>query len=305
MRLFYRILIAVFLVSLGGQTLVAKEFSKKEQKLIEKYQAFLNSSLKLEVIDYNLILEKKADSSFVIKVINPDKMVKTHEVNYSASPVSLRHGTFTEWYDNGKLWKKGQYAYGQKQGLWRFYTDKGEIIKAGNFVNDKKEGFWIFQTEDVKKKTHYKNNKKEGLFTKYINDTLFQKKEYHNDTLVNVWVDKNPYCEEMPSYRGGYKKIIKHLSKYMKFPTDASKKNIEGQVILKFVVEESGEIGEVIVDRGVCKSIEKAALKGIEKLHKFKPGMKGGKPVRVWYRIPLKFQLYKENSRIKYWIYEE
>ena len=75
------------------------------------------------------------------------------------------------------------------------------------------------------------------------------------------------------------------------YPEEAKEKNIQGRVVLRFVVKYTGEVGNVQVIKGVDPSLDKEAQRVIEKLPVWQPGRQGGKPVNVWYSVPVTFQL--------------
>ncbi len=81
------------------------------------------------------------------------------------------------------------------------------------------------------------------------------------------------------------------LSRNLSYPKDAQQRKVEGRVIIKFVVAEDGSITDAIVERGVDPVLDAAALKTILKMPKWRPGRKDGKPVKVYYRIPVAFTL--------------
>ncbi len=71
----------------------------------------------------------------------------------------------------------------------------------------------------------------------------------------------------------------------------AADNGVQGKVYLKFVVEKNGKVGEVVVLRSPDKLLEKEAVRVVKTLPKFEPGMQRGKPVRVWYQVPVTFRL--------------
>ncbi len=297
MRYFYRTFLVILLFSIVETEVIGKDFTKKEQQLIEKYKPFLTDGSIVEGISKFFILEK-IDTVFVAKIINPDKLVITHEIEYWNYLRVVRHGVCKEWYDNGNIWKKGNYVYGKKQGLWRYYShsENGKLQRAGMFVNDKKEGIWTFQSEDIKEITRYKNGKKEGLFERYDLDNRLLKKVFYKAGEIDSIIFENTYLnEKAPKFRKGYKeyeRLLRKISSSVSYPNEAQHKGIEGKVVVEFSVEKDGRIGEVIVLRGVCDALEKQVVKKLKKLPKFeKPGMKEGKPVRCWFHLPLRFRL--------------
>lgn len=97
--------------------------------------------------------------------------------------------------------------------------------------------------------------------------------------------------EKMPQFPGGDKALLAYLGKNINYPQVAADNGVQGKVYLKFVVEKNGKVGEVIVLRSPDKSLEKEAVRVIKTLPKFSPGMQRGKPVRVWYQVPVTFRL--------------
>ena len=71
----------------------------------------------------------------------------------------------------------------------------------------------------------------------------------------------------------------------------AQENGITGRVYLNFVVNKLGEIENVKVMRGVDPSLDKEAVRVINKMPKWKPGKQRGKAVKVSYTVPINFQL--------------
>jgi protein TonB len=68
---------------------------------------------------------------------------------------------------------------------------------------------------------------------------------------------------------------------------------IQGKVIVRFVINKDGKPTQISVSKGLCASIDKVALAAINKIPNFIPGKKDGKPVSVWYAVPITFKLEK------------
>lgn len=75
------------------------------------------------------------------------------------------------------------------------------------------------------------------------------------------------------------------------YPKKARRKGIEGRVIVKFIVEKDGAVGEVNVVKGVHPMLDDEAQRVVESMPDFQPGMQRGKPVRVSYHLPFNFSL--------------
>ncbi len=97
--------------------------------------------------------------------------------------------------------------------------------------------------------------------------------------------------EEMPEFPGGMEALLAYLSKNIKYPSIAQDNNIQGRVIVEFVVNKDGSIVEPVVKRSVDTSLDNEAMRVIKAMPKWKPGKQRGKPVRVRYTVPVLFRL--------------
>lgn len=97
--------------------------------------------------------------------------------------------------------------------------------------------------------------------------------------------------EEMPSFPGGDAELMKFIYANIQYPTVAQENNIQGRVILRFCVTYKGGVDQVQVLKGVDPSLDAEAVRVIKMLPAWKPGKQGGKPVNVWYSVPVTFQL--------------
>ena len=100
----------------------------------------------------------------------------------------------------------------------------------------------------------------------------------------------------MPSFPGGDAALMKYLSSNIRYPQAAADNNIQGKVIVQFVVTKTGKIGEVKVARSVDKDLDKEAVRVCKSLPAFSPGRNAvGDPVNVWYTLPVTFKLQGTN----------
>ncbi|RYD51888.1 MAG: energy transducer TonB [Sphingobacteriales bacterium] len=94
--------------------------------------------------------------------------------------------------------------------------------------------------------------------------------------------------EQMPEFNGD---VNAWLANNVQYPDAARESGIEGRVVVKFVVAEDGSVTEAQVERGVNAALDAEALRAIRKMPKWKPGKQNGQAVKVYYRVPVKFQL--------------
>ncbi|MBD8348334.1 energy transducer TonB [Dysgonomonas sp. HGC4] len=97
--------------------------------------------------------------------------------------------------------------------------------------------------------------------------------------------------EIMPQFPGGTSELMRYLSANMKYPTIAAENNIEGRVVLKFVVGKDGSISNIQVIRPLDPSCDKEAVRVVRSMSKWIPGMQNGHPVAVYFTLPVLFKL--------------
>ncbi len=97
--------------------------------------------------------------------------------------------------------------------------------------------------------------------------------------------------EESPEFPGGYEAYLQYLKKNIKYPAICRENNIQGRVIISFVVNKDGKIVDAEVVKGVNPQLDKEALRVISTMPNWKPGKQRGKPVRVKYSSPVNFRL--------------
>lgn len=98
-------------------------------------------------------------------------------------------------------------------------------------------------------------------------------------------------AEQMPEFPGGMKEMLKFLQENVKYPENAMKNNVQGRVIVQFVIEKDGTPTEFKVLRSVDPDLDAEALRVMKAMPKWKPGMQKGQVVRVKFTVPVSFKL--------------
>lgn len=97
--------------------------------------------------------------------------------------------------------------------------------------------------------------------------------------------------DQRPHFPGGEEALIKFVAENTNYPEEAYKKGIEGTVYVKFVVTKTGELAETTVMREVDPILEAEALRVVNSIPAWEPGIYKGEPVNVYFIIPVKFKL--------------
>lgn len=99
------------------------------------------------------------------------------------------------------------------------------------------------------------------------------------------------HVEQMPLFPGGETALLQWVSSHIKYPTICQENNIQGRVVVQFVVTKDGSVGQVKVVRPKDPDLDKEAVRVVKSLPKFTPGKQNGIPVNVWYTLPITFKL--------------
>ena len=105
--------------------------------------------------------------------------------------------------------------------------------------------------------------------------------------------DEIPFVvvEEMPMFPGGDSTLLSYIVQNTKYPESAKNNKTQGRVIIRFCVNSTGSVDRVSVLKSVSPDIDAEAIRVISSLPAFIPGRQGGKPVPVWYMVPVNFAL--------------
>jgi TonB family protein len=104
------------------------------------------------------------------------------------------------------------------------------------------------------------------------------------------------FVEQMPV--AGYN-MMSYISENVHYPDSAIIKNIQGRVLVKFVVNEDGSISDCKVASGIGGGCDEEALRVIKKMPPWKPGRNAGKAIKVYFTQPISFKLEEPDSTQK------
>lgn len=97
--------------------------------------------------------------------------------------------------------------------------------------------------------------------------------------------------EQQPEFPGGPQALMGFLAKNIRYPKDAALKGVQGRVIVQFVIKNDGSVSDAVVVRSVDPELDAEALRVINAMPAWKPGMHKGQLVSVRYTMPVAFRL--------------
>ena len=120
-----------------------------------------------------------------------------------------------------------------------------------------------------------------------VDSTITDSAEEVLDELVYEGSDE----VSLPAFPGGMAKLSQFIGSTLRYPIVCMENGIQGRVMVKFLVTSKGEVKLAKVDRGVDPHLDAEALRVVKLMPRWIPGEKDGKPVGVWFELPIIFRL--------------
>jgi TonB family protein len=117
------------------------------------------------------------------------------------------------------------------------------------------------------------------------------------DSLYNRICPEKPEFfgrpEKLPSFPGGEREMMKFLKENLKYPDKCAEMGIQGRVIVRFIISETGEIICPKIQRSLHPAMDEEALRVIGLMPDWTPASNGGGPFKMCYTLPV---LFKSNT---------
>ncbi len=172
-------------------------------------------------------------------------------------------------------------------------TNQGSRKPKAKKINiDSKQGSKSRQAQNQKQKEldlELEVKRQQELKEQEAQQLKEQQRQRNNQQANPESIFRN--VEQPPQFPGGERRLMECLRANLYYPEYAQKNNIEGRVVVQFVVEKDGSVGEVKVVHSVHPSLDVEAMRICRTLPRFTPGRQNGQPVRVWYILPVNFRL--------------
>jgi TonB family protein len=204
-------------------------------------------------------------------------------------------GDAVTYYQNGGLHTVENYSAQEK--YLKQYLDS-----AGNVLADNGNGKWVKTSEN---KIHgymegvIVNGKEDGPWKRHMKDTTYtiiykQGDAISGNEYLKIKGDLFGEAEVVPTFPRGDSGFNQFLSRGIRYPPIARENNVQGKVILTFVVERDGSLSDIKIVRGIGSGCDEESVRVISLSPKWIPGTIKGKPVRVQYSLPITFALEHE-----------
>ena len=239
----------------------------------------------------------KEDAIRYVKVKKKKENVYEHETYYKS------HGIW-------KPLKERQLVYIKNDSLLRIKVTSG-ILRSTVYRKYKKQnkGYYIKDCDSKKGKIRVEGFSKTLLVphwegqvkTYYESGRLESISIYKNNQMIgnDVWMNKGSLhfkdvfesVDIAPQFLEDDQALKKYIERSVRLPVIARENGLKGCVIVKFVVDEAGDLMGVCVYRKVAPCLDHEALRIARGMCMWTPGLLDGKAVKVAFTVPINFRL--------------
>lgn len=136
------------------------------------------------------------------------------------------------------------------------------------------------------------NKQKEMLRFRLINsDGEFKILKEGEESLFNNFEIIYLFSDVPPAFPSSEEGLLKFIATNIKYPVDERDNNIQGTVYVQFIISKTGSVKNVKVVRKVSPNLDKEAIRVIQSLPNWKPGIVNDNPVNVAFTLPINFKL--------------
>ena len=97
--------------------------------------------------------------------------------------------------------------------------------------------------------------------------------------------------DKQPEFPGGQTALERYIKNNLRKPPTAPEHNIQGRVVCRFIVNKDGTVSDIEVVRSNNPALNEEALRVLEYMPNWEPGLLNGEPVRAWCTVPVNFNL--------------
>lgn len=198
--------------------------------------------------------------------------------SFSNDSCTIKNGSFTWFHDNGLPYHSAEFKNDRQAGKETLYYEDGKKQAEGVHADNGAEHDWIsyFPSGTVSGKAHYKGDDQ-------VSASFFNEDGSPNKTL-KVFMQES-------KFPGGDRGWAQYLQSEMNYPKKAVKNEIQGTVVVQFIVTENGAISNVEVAKSVDPLLDAEAVRVVKKMPSWQPAFFAGRNVKSYKKQPITFRL--------------
>lgn len=112
--------------------------------------------------------------------------------------------------------------------------------------------------------------------------------------------EDNPFAyDTQAEFPGGIDALLKFLMENVEYPEDARKADIQGRVVVRFIVNEAGRVTNAMIAKSVHPLLDEEALRVVKKLPRFIPAQYKGKNKASGFALPINFSFTESTDSLE------
>lgn len=256
----------------SAKTLGYSTVDKSPFKYIGELQRFYPNKNLASIEKYNLS-GLQIDTAYYFHSNKSLKLILNRDLTVN-DPLSYKSINYIAYFDSSQtpLLKNGDgfIRVDLKSGL---VSDDSLNYEEGILNKNRREGLW----KGVSGKYKFEEN--------YTNGSLLKGKCLWPDGTV---VDYNESTiQKDPEYPGGLDALAKFIRNNFRYLEEAISAKVSGTIIVDFIVDEFGDIQNIVVKKDLGYNTSKEAVKVVQKMGRWRPGSLKGVPHQVSFSLPV------------------
>lgn len=280
-----------------------QNYTEDNDEYRRKFDFRLDSAEKTIRYGYHYVVST-VPGAHRVRVFHPEIKTLTEDKHYSTAALTLLHGQYHSWWDDGSIREQGFYQYGRKHGIWLEKEPGQGKSASGEYFNHRKEGIWThLDTNGMVESVYtWHDGKRHGKYFLYdsagdkVNEGIFK-----NDTLISELFKQPkivlPYLKSCTNdlladvHKCTDLALTTFIYSELKYPASARKYKIEGSVIAQWDVTEDGSVKNIRVPQSLNNDIKEEVISVLQKMPSWSPATKDGVPVEWTVTLPINFSL--------------
>lgn len=198
--------------------------------------------------------------------------------SYADDSCKIYQGEFI-WYDTtGNPNHRCMYDKGKLNGPEAYFYPNGHLKMTGTNKNGEMDGGWVgyYPSGKISGKANYKGGKQ-------IVGTFYEENGAPNKDVKEFYRESE--------YPGGVNRWLYFLNKNLRYPDSAYVYEIQGTVIIDFIISKEGRPHNFHVSQSVNPYLDAEALRVARAMPDWIPAIYAGIPSESYKRQPIVFQL--------------
>lgn len=201
----------------------------------------------------------------------------------------------------------------EKNGRFIFVNRNKTVIKDVTFKENKRHGqaLTYYENGKIKDVEFFKNGLQDSISTYYHkNGAISAIERYELDSLMSYEFfnedgtkDTAETSANVPTeFPGGRKELLQFLGRNIRYPQTAQELGIQGKCYLQFQVDETGNIYDVRVIRGIpdCPECDMESVRVINEMPAWTPGKIHNRYCLTTFNLPISYKLsFPEDQKKK------